>query len=304
MSDPWKVDQPIKEENIINESERDSANPENDEYKVVKLEDNGKFSEAFIRDRQEFTFDESGTFTVPDWGDELIVEAWGAGASGGAVGFTSTSSNGVASGGSAGEYARLLLNKRIFNSGDTIPVVIGEGGGAVTSSGAATGSNGGQTKFGEFVIVNGGNGGQTSAGDLIDRSVSNRSGNRSASTNDDDILPTIIENARGSFGGGASVLWSENIASATDGESGDILPGGGGGAAKRTTTSGAAGLGGASVLAGKGGNGAFSLTTSVTASNGESPGGGGGAAVGRGGATSGAGASGRVKVTVLSRIGT
>ena len=47
MSDPWKADEPIKEENIINESERDSANPENDEYKLVKLESDGRLAVPF-----------------------------------------------------------------------------------------------------------------------------------------------------------------------------------------------------------------------------------------------------------------
>ena len=48
MSDPWKADEPIREENIINESERDSTTPANDEYKLVKLESDGKLSKQFI----------------------------------------------------------------------------------------------------------------------------------------------------------------------------------------------------------------------------------------------------------------
>ena len=48
MSDPWKADEPIREENIINESERDSATPANDEYKLVKLEDDGRLAPVFL----------------------------------------------------------------------------------------------------------------------------------------------------------------------------------------------------------------------------------------------------------------
>ena len=47
MSDPWKADEPIREDNIINENERDSANPENDEYKLVKLESDGRLAVPF-----------------------------------------------------------------------------------------------------------------------------------------------------------------------------------------------------------------------------------------------------------------
>jgi len=46
MSDPWKADLPIREDNIINESER-SVDPTDDEYKLVKLEGDGKISEYF-----------------------------------------------------------------------------------------------------------------------------------------------------------------------------------------------------------------------------------------------------------------
>jgi hypothetical protein len=49
MSDPWKADLPIREDNIINESER-SVDPADDEYKLVKLESDGRISPEFTTD--------------------------------------------------------------------------------------------------------------------------------------------------------------------------------------------------------------------------------------------------------------
>ena len=293
---------PGRAEDFINESER-NATPAEDVGKGVKLEDNGKFSEKFIRDRQEFIFDESGTFTVPDWGDELIVEVWGAGGSGGAGAFGGNDVRLAAAGGAGGQYANIRLPKGVFNHNDTVSVTIGAGGAAVTGAGDRnTGNTGGATSFGDFLSVTGAPGGGTNSSDTFPTTTNNTTGAKSSTSTDDDVETIILVNARGAFGGGASA--SSSTAEATNGQSREKLSGGGGGAAHNGGIGNFdSGDGGTSIEAGNGGNGA-SQSANATAQAGTNPGGGGGGAVCRTGtATSGAGGNGRVKVTVIGKIG-
>lgn len=48
MASPFTADQPFKENNVINESEQ-SVDPTDDAGKLVQLEADGKFSEAFLK---------------------------------------------------------------------------------------------------------------------------------------------------------------------------------------------------------------------------------------------------------------
>ena len=281
MSDPWKADEPIKEENIINESERDSANPENDEYKLVKLESDGRLSPEFVSLGPLFIFeyDTPGAFvwTKPNEGTFALVELWGGGASGGLALSTTANIGFTAKGGTGGGYRRFWVPLSVL--GATVDGVVGAGGVARSGTPIFTqdGQNGGVTTFQNISVV-GGVGG-------IARSTTADMGNRQTAG----TVGVFGEN--GGDGGGAtanrngiSVLFSS--------------PGGGG--AQASTGSGVGGEG--ALLSTKAGDGFHANSGSGSGGNGDSPGCGGGAcAIGNasGTSTSGAGGNGFVRITVF-----
>lgn len=165
MSDPWKADGPIKEENIINESERDSANPANDEYKLVKLEDSGRLSPFFTATQMDVKFyNPSGsphTWTKPGGLKYVIVEVQ---AGGGGGGRTRSSSYESASGGGGGAYCRKKILASELSATETVTVGIGGLGGKV--SGSTSPQDGGTSSFGTHCTATGGVKGVNSSGAL------------------------------------------------------------------------------------------------------------------------------------------
>ena len=94
------------------------------------------------------SFVTSGSFVVPGGVSRVEVEVWGAGSGS----FASIA--GLASGGgSGGGFARKLVTQ--LAPGQAIPVTVGVGGTAGTTSGAAAGA-GGTSSFGGFVSATGG----------------------------------------------------------------------------------------------------------------------------------------------------
>ncbi|HQT78266.1 MAG: hypothetical protein B7Z80_14210 [Rhodospirillales bacterium 20-64-7] len=94
------------------------------------------------------SFSVSGDFIVPAGVTQAEVEVWGAGSG------SYASVSGLPSGGGAGGgYARKLVTGLI--PGQSIPVVIGAGGAAGTTTGALPGP-GGTSNFGQFVSATGG----------------------------------------------------------------------------------------------------------------------------------------------------
>jgi hypothetical protein len=93
-------------------------------------------------------FVSSGNFIVPNGVTQVEVEAWG----GGAGSYASVA--GIASGGeSGGGYARKLVTGLV--PGQTVPVVVGAGGAAGTTSGAPA-APGTTSNFGQFLSATGG----------------------------------------------------------------------------------------------------------------------------------------------------
>ena len=94
------------------------------------------------------TFLASGAFTVPQGVTQVEVELWGGGA--GSYASTSTYPSG---GGSGGGYARGRITG--LSPGQVVPVTVGSGGVAGTTSGTAA-TAGGTSSFGAFVSATGG----------------------------------------------------------------------------------------------------------------------------------------------------
>lgn len=264
-----------REDNYINESERDSVTPANDAGKVVKLEGDGRLSEDFLRnpvDIQEFTSD--GTWTKPAFGTIAMVELWGGGASGGVYSDPDTQ-NRSRNGGGGGEYIKKLL--KLSDLGSTESVTTGLGGASQTASGSddqKDGNAGSDTTFGSHLTANGAPGG-------------NNTGDSGKSISIDGIYGTS----------GKGGLYS-------GGSNGNSVYGGAGGGnvVWHTDSNVSVSGGGNSVFGGDGGNASFSGTGSTTAQDGNQPGGGGGAAFAgfdAGPATSGKGGDGKAKITVF-----
>jgi hypothetical protein len=94
------------------------------------------------------TYQSNGTFTVPQGVSQIEVELWG----GGSGSFASVPST-PSGGGSGGGYARKLIQGVL--PGQAIAVIVGAGGAAGLTSGAAAGP-GGTTSFGQYVTATGG----------------------------------------------------------------------------------------------------------------------------------------------------
>jgi hypothetical protein len=240
------------------------------------------------------TFNSNGTWTKPSTGSMARIQVWGGGGSGGRA----TSSN--SGGGGGGGYNEIVVP--LSTLGSTVTVTIGAGG--TTRTTAGPGVAGGTSSFGSLCLAygggaggngtSGGGGGQLSAGSS-ELNFSNLGGVRYTAHGlpvqgffpafgGDSVsvvsFPTLYHGGVGRFPQAASNFLSvNNLHSA-------VYGGGAGGCTLSGLTD-----GGTSLYGGAGGN----TVTSGNASAGVQPGGGGG---GANNGTNGAGAAGRVIVTV------
>lgn len=215
------------------------------------------------------TWTSSGTYTKSTGATKVLVQAWGAGASGAKGG----SSGGGGGGGLYIEY--------IYEAGDlgaTETITIGTGGIAVTSN--AVGNAGGDTTFGSLLTADGGGGGQRAGSGVTN---GGNGGNRFGGVVGIMGLGTPGDGGGINSGGGGGVNAGNG---GLNGGNSEFGGGGGGGAG-----SGFGAAGGISTNSGDGG--AASISGNGTA--GTVPGGGGGAT--SSGTSSGAGAGGQIIVT-------
>jgi len=263
-----------------------------DSGKVPKLNADGVLDKSFIyKDVQEFLID--GTWTKPTKGEFVIIEVWGAGASGGAIsrGYDNGRCVG-AGGGGGGEYVK--VKSPLAGLGATETVVVGDGGVAVISTTSqSNGNDGGVSSFGSLISADGGKAGGTIVVD--DSSTYFGGGGGGAGS-------TLETHQDGSVGGGGSV--NSGSASASQGGSTPKSAGGGGGSTY-TTGSVADAVGGTSYEGDSGGSGDAKFLADATATGGDKACGGGGAVCTKDGsgitntATSGKGGDGFVRVTTF-----
>lgn len=251
------------------------------------------------------TFTSSGTWNKPSSGTIVLIETWGAGASGGA------STVNAGGGGGGGGYSSVMVLLSILGSSETVTI----GAGGVVQTGVGNGTAGGTTTFGAHLSAYGGGYGTADGGG----NGSGGGGGGSLSAGADAVTTTGGNGGGPSFGdGGTSANDGEHGAgggggggnnatrggdgyhgggggggegpSGNGGNGGDSHDGGGGGGGGSDVST--SGVGGTSINGGSGGAGAFS-TNNATAGT-QPSGGGGGSRSG----DSGAGADGQVKVTV------
>lgn len=238
-----------------------------------------------VPDRQ--VFDASGTWTKPTGFSAnafAVIEAWGAGGSGG-----KGSTKGA--GGGGGGYVKKTV--ALSSLGSTETVTIGAGGAAVTTANT-DGANGGNTTFGSVVTAYGGRGAVSGYG-------GGGGGPLGAGAAEVPGSPLILSN----YASGDSYPVYAGSGGYSTYSAGDAVDHGGGGGGYVISTNGgksvngggggggySSGTGGTSINGGAGGAGA----NGSSGSNGSQPGGGGGGT--NTGTSSGAGADGRVIVTV------
>lgn len=216
--------------------------------------------------QQSFATSGAHTWNKPSSGTWALIEAWGGGGSGGA-----RSGTGDAGGGGGGAYRWYLI--RMAHLPSTLSVTVGAGGVARTGASNQNGADGtaSSVAVSGTTIVEAPGG----AGGANNNAGSNAAGGGGGSATD------VFADAGGN---GGSVASSVGAAGANS-----LRSGAGGGA----TGSAGAGAGGVSRLGG--GNGG-AAQVSAAGENGVAPGGGGAGA--RQGNASGAGAEGRVVITV------
>lgn len=260
-----------------------------------------------LTDRQQF--DSNGTWTKPATGTVALIQNWGGGASGGRGGAAHGGG-----GGGGGAYSERYIALASLSA--SVAVTVG-GGGAAQTSDDLDGNVGGDTTFGAYLTAygggagggdnagdnaGGGGGGLTSAGSVGAATTGGAGGGPAGSIGG---VSTAAANNSNPFGGGGG-------GSANNGGGGGLYGGGGGGAGDTAVTglaggfsvfggggggggcgATAGGAGGTAVIyGGNGGAGGFDANAGTA---GTAPGGGGG---GSESANSGAGAAGRVVVTV------
>lgn len=235
-----------------------------------------------IPDRQ--TFNASGTWTKPSGFSSdafAVIEAWGGGGSGAKGSF--------GDGGGGGACVRKTVPLSSLSSTET--VTIGAGGASVSSSGA--GNNGGDTTFGSHVTSYGGRGANGSAGGGGGGPLGAGSGKTpGAPLMDSGWNSGSTAPLRMGQGGDSSDIAGQDGydhgggGGHVNGTGGKSVNGGGGGGGFNGSA------GGTSISGGAGGAGS-SASSGVA---GTQPGGGGGGT--NTGSTSGAGADGRVIITV------
>lgn len=261
-----------------------------------------------LTDRQQF--DATGTWTKPNTGTVAFLQAWGAGASGGRAG-----AGDGGGGGGGGAYAEKYIALASLSA--AVSVTIGAGGTAQTVD-DTDGATGGDTTFGAYISAfgggrgngdaagnngGGGGGGLTSAGSVGTANggagggpsgvIGSATTNTAANSNPfggggGDGNSTQTGGGGGLYGGGGGGMGSGTNTETAGGFS--VFGGGGGGGGSDTGTGAA---GGTAVI--YGGSGGAGNTGATPGTAGTAPGGGGG---GSESANSGAGAAGRITVTV------
>lgn len=260
-----------------------------------------------LTNRQQF--DASGTWTKPGTGTVALMQCWGGGGSGGRGG------NGDGGGGGGGgAYIEKYIALASLSA--AVTVTIGAGGTAQTAD-DTDGNTGGDTTFGAYLTAygggkgngdnagdngGGGGGGLTSAGSSGAAAAGGVGGGPAG--NIGGVSTAAVNNANPFGGGGGGSSGSAG--------GGALFGGGGGGMGSGTNTEqaggfsifgGAGGGGGSDTGTGAaggtavvyGGNGGAGNTSTNAATAGTAPGGGGG---GSEQANSGAGAAGRIVITV------
>ena len=297
-SDAWYFDPDYRETQdklndtryAIDESTRDTVNPENDEHKLVKLESDGRLSRNFIPGAAlaEFTLEESGVWVPPSFGDYFLVFAWGSGGGGGAR-IIDNDSWGV-TGGSGGAVGYVLIPRYLLLD-EEVNYVIGDGGaGASATSGEAiNGLPGSETSFGSFIVAAGGEGGIAG----IDNNLAT-GGNNNIQSDLDFTLLLLRSGGRSARRRGGSGQVAEDAPDTP-------YEGAGGGIAQRNvftfTTAGTKG-GECLLLGTKGGDGDASISGNTVGGTGETACGGGPAAS-RTGTTADAGSGGKGLVKIF-----
>jgi hypothetical protein len=292
MSDPWKADLPVREDNIINESER-SVNPADDEYKLVKLEADGRISKDFLRspvDYQEFLT--SGTWNKPVTGSIALVEMQAPGGGGSARNEISAGGGRMGtSGGNGGDYTAFLIPFYLLEN--TVSVIVGSKGiGAeiISANTAINGGDGGLSSFGIYAEISGGLGGVQGSG----------TGNQPAAPSNSFVSPLGITAISYVLGGRAGAVGGTSAGATVNPGENTVFTGAGGGGVGVGDTDGSAqaSAGGTSTYAGDGGVGFFG----ATGIDADDFGGGGGGALRRGGPNSlkaGDGGAGYIRVYVF-----
>lgn len=257
---------------------------------------------------QEFSTPGSFTWTKPPVGTMALIQAWGAGGSGG----KSTSQSNGADGGGGGAYVEVTLLLASLPS--SVTVTVGAGGAAVSVAG--NGNNGANTTFGSILTAYGGDGGNGGSavggmfggagGGVTSRGASGTGGGPSGgavgsnSVGGDSLLgggggglasSTAGRAGGNSIDGGGGGGANGNGGSGNPAAGGNSFRGGGGGGSRGWAMAG--GAGGVSQFGGNGGAGA---TGGGNGTAGAQPGGGGGGAES---GNSGKGGDGRVRVTVF-----
>lgn len=287
----------VREEHLINASERDTDTPANDEDKLMRLEDNGHLDFNFPEHSVQEIFNDDGTWEKPEnpTASFAFVECWAGGGSGASAKGNNSISG--ANGGGGGEYRSSLIP--LFLLPSSVSVTIGIGGAAVSrgigSPGVSVGNAGGDTTFGSLVTAKGGLGGTGYSGS------GSTHGSVAAVTNSSGSSPAIL--APTEVGGGIESWNTSTVTPASPttpvysgGAGGGAVTGGGDATSNGATPS--------SGTSGKGGDGvASSGSGTFVAENGAVPSGGGGGTAAENFvsniSTSGNGAKGRVRVTVF-----
>lgn len=224
------------------------------------------------------TFDSSSTWTKPSQGSMALIEVWGAGGSG-----SNSSTANFRNGGAGGGYMYRFI--KLSDLAATETVTVGAGGTSRTI--AANGITGGNSSFGSWVTGYGGAGGSATAASLLCLGGSPRRAGTTAAWAAGTVLGMDLRDYWASDFAGGMTAPGWNVAAATLTEYASVVFGGAGGAC--TDNAGNLVAAGTSVFGGNGG---------ATATDGTAPGGGGGRGDNTTGGRSGAGANGRVRVTV------
>jgi hypothetical protein len=275
----------------IDESER-SVDPADDEGKVVKLEEDGRLSTAFMPGRPLAVYDltESGTWTKPDFGSWAVLLVWGAGGGGG--GYRRNTLAIRAHGGAGGAIANLIVPVPLLP--DSVAYVIGEGGAggnSTSNNDVQDGQNGGATNFGDFIEVAGGNGGKA-----------NPDNNTFQTGNDSNTVGLGFSLLQLLAGGRSGELQTSFQNTAQDAPDTTYQgAGAGGGQRNGTNLNVSVGQGGKNLFLGfVGGDGDAKATTSATGEAGETTCGGGGAITETGSsATGGKGGDGFIRIYII-----
>lgn len=254
------------------------------------------------------TFNSSGTWTKPGTAPAnavAIIEVWGAGASGGKG--ASTAAGG---GGGGGLYRSKIVPLSVLAA--TVATTVGAGGSAQTTA-STPGNAGGASSFGSLVVAQGGGGGGLGAVPSTNDAPASPGGGGGGAGGTGQFIVGVGAAAHIAAlggGGGNGAGGSTNAAVGTFGDNaggggggaqasrpgangGDSISGGGGGGGGGVSAANAPGNGGVSSFGGNGGAGAYDANAATA---GTVPGGGGG---GSETGPSGAGANGKVVVTVI-----